>query len=585
MVNESVMSEKILPQVSRPGRVGHEICAMLTALRIKNLALVADLSLEFQPGFNAISGETGAGKSILIGALNLLLGGRADRTLLRAGADSCTVEAVFDIASVRAPLAALLEEAGLEPCENHQLLLKRTFTAAGANRQFVNGSPTPLATLARLGEWLVDMHGPHEHQSLLQPARQLAILDAFGGLKPLREQFAGLVRKRAAVAAEKAALIVDERTYAQQLDLLRHQVREITAARLQPDEEETVTAEHARAHNAARLLQLCQGALGVLSEDDSSLLNQSGALGRHLQELRRLDPATAPLAEQHEQIVAALRDLQGGLSRFVDKLDLDPQRLRELEERLDLLHSLKRKYGASLAEVIAFGEDAGRRLELLESRDAELARLDAALQKLDAGLAQCGAELTRRRQQLIPKLSKAVTKHLTDLGFQRSEFTVALNTAPATGTPSLTGFDTVEFQFAPNPGEPARPLRAIASSGEMARVMLAIKTVLAAEDDVPVLVFDEVDANVGGQTAAAVGAKMRQISRQHQVLCVTHLAPVAAAASTHFVVTKQVEAGRTLSSIRRLNQQERIAELARMLGGQGAVARQHAEELLRAAAA
>jgi DNA repair protein RecN (Recombination protein N) len=558
---------------------------MLTALRIKNLALVADLALEFQPGFNAISGETGAGKSILIGALNLVLGGRADRTLLRAGADSCTVEAVFDIAKVRAPLAELLEEAGLEPCENHQLLLKRTFTAAGANRQFVNGSPTTLATLARLGEWLVDMHGPHEHQSLLQPARQLAILDAFGGLEPLREQVAGLVRERAARAAEKAGLIVDERTYAQQLDLLRHQVREIAAARLQPDEEETVTAEHARAHNAACLLQLGQSALGMLGEEEPSLLQLAGALGRHLQELRRLDPATAPLAEQHEQIVAALRELQGALSRYTDKLDLDPQRLRELEERLDLLHSLKRKYGASLAEVMAFGEDARRRLEQLESRDAELARLDAALEQLDAKLAKCGDELTRQRRKLIPKLSKAVTRHLGDLGFQRSEFTVALTTAPATGTPSLTGFDAVEFQFAPNPGEPARPLRAIASSGEMARVMLAIKTVLAAEDDVPVLVFDEVDANVGGQTAAAVGAKMRQISRQHQVLCVTHLAPVAAAATTHFVVTKQVEAGRTLSSIRRLDHPERVAELARMLGGQSAVARQHAEELLRAAAA
>jgi DNA repair protein RecN (Recombination protein N) len=553
---------------------------MLTALRIKNLALVADLALELQPGFNAISGETGAGKSIIIGALNLVLGERADRTLIRAGADSCTVEAVFDVTKLRAPLKAFLDENGLEPCEDHQLLLKRTFTASGANRQFVNGSPTTLAVLAQIGGWLVDMHGPHEHQSLLQPARQLAILDAFGGLEPLREKFTVLVRERAELTGQKAALIVDERTYAQQLDLLRHQVNEITAAKLQPDEEAAVTAEHSRASNAARLLQLCQTALGALSEDDASLLNQSGALGRQLHELQRLDPATAPLVEQHEQIGSLLRDLQGELSRYADKLDLDPARLLELEERLNVLHSLKRKYGATLTDVIAFGDDAKRRLQQLESRDAELERLNAALQKLDMALAQCGAELSTQRKKLIPKLNKAVTKHLGDLGFQRSEFTVALTTDTSLLTPHSSGFDTVEFQFAPNPGEPARPLRAIASSGEMARVMLAIKTVLAVEDEVPVLVFDEVDANIGGETAVAVGDKMRQIGREHQVLCITHLAPVAAAARTHYVVTKQVESGRTVSEIHPLEAKERVAELARMLGGQSAAALKHAGQLL-----
>jgi DNA repair protein RecN (Recombination protein N) len=227
---------------------------MLTTLRIKNLALVADLTLELRPGCNVISGETGAGKSIIIGALNLVLGERADRTLLRAGAESCAVEAVFEIAKLARSLAPLLEEHGLEPCEDNQLVLKRVFTAAGANRQFVNGSPATLAALAAIGELLVDMHGPHDHQSLLHPAKQLAILDAFGGLTSQVAAFAELVRRRAALETEKAALIVDERTYAQQLDLLRHQVQEITAARLQPDEEAEVEAEHHRASNAARLL-------------------------------------------------------------------------------------------------------------------------------------------------------------------------------------------------------------------------------------------------------------------------------------------------------------------------------------------
>lgn len=551
--------------------------SMLTTLRIKNLALVADLTLELRPGCNVITGETGAGKSIIIGALNLVLGERADRTLIRAGADSCAVEAVFDTAKQCGALAALLEEHGLEPCEDNQLVLKRIFTAAGANRQFVNGSPTTLATLGLIGEGLVDMHGPHDHQSLLHAAKQLAILDAFGGLQSPVAAFAELVRRRSVVEREKAALIVDEQTYAQQLDLLRHQVQEITAAKLRPEEEAEVEAEHHRASNAARLLELSQAALNTLDGEEGSLLNQLGTLGRTLQELLRVDASQTASAQAHEQIVASVRELQADLSRYADRVDLDPARLAQLEERLNVIHSLKRKYGTSLAEVIAFGTAAQAKLHSLEQRDAELARLNDALAKLDVELARAGRDLTAARRKVIPKLSKAVTRQLQDLGFQQSELGVALT---ATATPTASGCDAVEFQFAPNPGEPARPLRAIASSGEMARVMLALKTVLAAEDEIPVLVFDEVDANVGGETANAVGDKMRQIARARQVLCITHLPPVAAAADTHYVVTKQVRDGRTLTDIQPLTQPQRVEELARMLGGQGEAARKHAQALL-----
>ncbi len=556
--------------------------AMLTTLRIKNLALVADLTLELQPGCNVITGETGAGKSILIGALTLLLGERAARTLLRGGSDSCTVEAVFDLTGLRAPLPAFLEENGLEPCEDHRLLLKRTFTAAGANRQFINGSPATLQQLAVLGEWLVDIHGPHDHQSLLHPARQLAILDAFGGLESEREAFAARVRRRAALAAEKAALVVDERTYAQQLDLLRFQVDEITAAALQPDEETALQREHQRASNAAKLLQLSQAALAQLAEDDPSLLGQAGTLGRLVQELARVDPSAQPLLATHGLLASAARELQDELSRYADKLETDPGRLQQLEERLNLLQSLKRKYGPTLAAVVAFGEEARGKLRQLEERDTELARLNAALAAVDEELRQAGRELSAHRRKVIPRLSQAVTRQLGDLGFKQSQFGVALTTPdPAPGAPPATGWDTVEFQFAPNPGEPARPLRAIASSGEMARVMLALKTVLAAEDEIPVLVFDEVDANVGGETARVVGEKMRQLGAKRQVLCVTHLPQVAAQAQAHYVVTKESQGDRTVSHIRRLDRNERVTELARMLGGQSATARRHAEALLR----
>jgi DNA repair protein RecN (Recombination protein N) len=551
---------------------------MLTTLRIKNLALVAELLLELQPGCNVITGETGAGKSIIIGALNLVLGERADRALIRNGSDSCSVEAVFNVAGLRAPLPAFLEDNGLEPGDENQLVLKRTFSLAGANRQFVNGSPTTLSALAEIGKWLVDMHGPHDHQSLLHPARQLAILDAYGGLAAERDAFGRLLEQRAALEQEIAALVVDEKTYAQQLDLLRFQVREIEGARLQPDEEECVVAEFNRVSNAARLLQLSQTVLEGLSEGDDALLTRAGVIGRALQELQRVDPGATPLWDLHASALAAYRELQSELAHYADKVDADPARLAELEERLNLLHSLKRKYGATLAEVLAFGAEANTRLQALESRDAELARLNRALAGLDADLVRAGRDLTTRRRKVIPELARAAGRQLEDLGFKQSQFEVTLTAA---AQPLASGWDEIEFQFAPNPGEPAKPLRAIASSGEMARVMLALKTVLAAEYEIPVLVFDEVDANVGGETAHTVGDKMRQIGVNRQVLCITHLPQVAAPADAHYVVTKQLRDGRTLSEITRLGPAERVTELARMLGGQSEAARRHAEELLR----
>ena len=412
---------------ARPNRqIARRNCDMLTTLRIKNLALVADLTLELQPGYNVITGETGAGKSILIGALNLALGERADRTLIRSGSESCSVEAVFDVARLKAPLPSFLEANGLEPCEEHQLVLKRAFTSAGTNRQFINGSPTTLNILATLGEWLVDIHGPHEHQSLLHPARQLAILDAFGGLDGEREAFGELVRRRAALEAEKAALVVDEKTYAQQLDLLRFQADEISAARLQPEEEAQVEQDHRRASNAAKLLQLSQAALNLLSENETSLLTQAGIIGRTLQELQRVDASASSLLTQHEQAVAALRDFQVELSHYSDKTDIEPARLAQLEERLNLIHSLKRKYGATLAEVIAFGEEARRKLQNLEQRDAELGRLNGELQKLDAELWRAGQALSAKRRKVIPQLSKAVSKQLADLGFKQSRLDITL---------------------------------------------------------------------------------------------------------------------------------------------------------------
>ena len=553
---------------------------MLSTLRIKNLALVTDLTLTLQPGYNAVTGETGAGKAVIFGAVSLLLGERADRSLIRSGCDNCSVEAVFEKIEQSGIVRPLLEENGIEPCVDDQLVLKRVFTLAGANRQFINGSPTTLQVLARLGRELVDMHGPHDHQSLLDPIRQRDILDAFAGVAGLRLRFAEVAGRIRALQAEKQSLIVDERAYAQQLDLLRFQVNEISTAHLSADEEAALEQELQRASNAARLLELSQAALNVLAEQDNSLLSQAAELGRLLQGLRQVDNAAEGLVGAQEQCAAGLRELQSDLRTYLEKIEMDPGRLRELELRMDVILSLKRKYGATVAEVIAFGEEARSKLCKLEQREAELGRINAEIQNGREALLEVGRGLTAQRRKAIPRLAKAVCKQIADLGLANSRFEISIHTDENRQPAPSAGFDEIEFQFAANAGEPPRPLRLMASSGEMSRLMLALKSVLAAEDRIPVLVFDEIDSNVGGETAAVVGRKMLQISRGHQVICITHLPSVAAIARTHFVVTKRVEEGRTISEITLLDRSQRVREIARMLGGQSDAARKHAEQLL-----
>jgi len=560
---------------------------MLTALRIKNLALVDDLLLEPDPGYNAITGETGAGKSILIGALGLVLGGRADRSLIRDGDLPCTVEAVIDASKLGEDFHLLIAEGGAEPCDQEQLFLKRTFSASGANRQFINGSPVTLGTLATIGDCLVDIHGPHDHQSLLQPIRQLEIIDAFAGLDDKREAFANCVRERGTLETEKRELVVDEQVYVRELDLLRFQVNEIEAARLRPDEEPELDRNFRQASNAARLAELASEADALLEGGQPGLTGLAGGLGRVLQEIEGMDPAAKDLTESHAQISGFLADLQRDLSAYTERLEMDPARLHELEQRFNLIQSLKRKYGGTLEEVIQFGEQAAERLAALEGRDEELARIQATLDQVNNKLMKTGRALSRSRQKSIPELVKKVVRQLADLGFLRARFDVQIKSTDIQGhgneKGTLHGLDRIEFLFAPNPGEPFKPLKAIASSGEMARVMLALKTVLAAHDRIPILIFDEVDSNIGGETAGVVGDKMREVGEKRQVLCITHLAPAAAVAMSHWRVAKEVMDGRTLTRVQKLKPLERVAELARMLGGGSDAARRHAKELLEPA--
>jgi len=550
--------------------------AVLTLLRIKNLALVEDLEWELGPGFTAITGETGAGKSIIIGALQLLLGERTDKSLIRTGADVCTVEAVFAGVGLE-KLNAQLTDAGIEPCQG-ELIVKRSFSAAGANRQFINGSPATLAALKNLGDELVDLHGPHDHQSLLSPDRQLAFLDGFAHAQETVAEFGQRYRTLQTLRAEHAALSTAESAREQEIGLLRHQVSEISSAKLSVTEEEEIAARYKLAANSKRLVELAGTIARRLSEAEDSILPQLAETQRLLRELEKIDPAQGMLAEAHAASVVELSEISRSVSQYAERLDLDPEQLAALEERVSLFETLKRKYGGSVAEVIAFGERVAGRLRKIEGRDEELERLNKEIETTRTEVERIGHLLRKVRAKAAPRLSENIRSNLRDLGFRQSEFEAKL-TPLDEARPA--GFDAIELLFSPNPGEPLKPLRTIASSGEISRLMLAIKSSLAEQDAIPLLVFDEIDANVGGEIANAVGAKMRKLAGDHQVLCITHLPQVAAAATTHFVVTKEVTGGRTHSRLSEVAGKARNEEIARMLGGKTESALRHAATLLK----
>jgi len=541
------------------------VLATLASLRIKNLALVEDLAWQPGPGLVAITGETGAGKSLLIGALQLLLGERADKSLIRSGADACTVEAVFEV-TVSPELDVWLEEQGTEACADGQLLLKRTLSAAGSGRQFVNGSPCTLSVLKALGDRLVDLHGPHDHQSLFSREAQTRVLDAYAGAATVAGDFAAAHRETNRLAGEIERLRTLEQDAALRREMLSHAAREITEAKLRPGEEEEVVSRLRAAGNSQRLLELSsqlEAALGA--EGDGGVRQALAEAVRAARELARLDESAAALNEALGEMAAGMADIESDVRRYAERIDSDPGTLRELEARADLLQSLKRKYGGTIEEIVARGERAAQDLEDIETRGEKIATLEKEASVAAARAAKLAKALSAARAKAAPALAKSVTGELRELGFLRGGFGVRLESLTET---CAQGAELAEFEFAPNPGEPTKALRAIASSGEISRVMLALKSVLAGQDGVPLLVFDEIDANVGGEVAVKVGQKMRGLSAAHQVLCITHLPQVAAAAHRQFAVTKEYDGSRTVTAVGELGELARVAELARMLGGQ-----------------
>ena len=549
---------------------------MLSLLKIKNLALVDDLTWELAPGLIGVTGETGAGKSIIVGALKLILGERADRTLIRTGEETCTVEASFHLKDTRA-IDAVVIEAGLEPCENNELLIKRVISASGANKQFVNCSPVTIHVLKSIGEFLVDLHGPHDHQSLHSRERQIEMLDKYIGIEELLTKYSTAWRSWRTAVTELDDLQHSERASQQQIDMLRHQIQEITDAALKPGEDEEIESRHRIAANGARLAELCGGLTDRIADGEGSVLEALREVGKMIHDLEKIDPTATRLFEEFESAQIALREIENNVRDYADELEIDPREFSRLEDRMSVLQSLKRKYAPTLAEILSYQAECETKLARIEGRSEDIERLQSLITQRRADVDKAGKAISKKRTEAAPKLSKEIATHLTDLGFKRSVFEVQLASVTE---PQKHGFEEVDFLFAPNLGEPLKPLRLTASSGEMSRVLLAVKSALARQDAVPLLVFDEIDANVGGNIAEAVGRKMSALGKTHQVIAITHFPQVASLAQSHFRVTKEVEGNRTRSTITEVKTDERLDELARMLGGSQDSARKHAASLL-----
>jgi len=555
--------------------------AMLRSLRIRNLALVEELEWDLPAGFTAVTGETGAGKSIILGALKFLLGERADRGVVRSGAVSAGIEAVFqfDGTAGTGEIDALLEASGVDPCQDGELILKRSIAAEGsasAGRQFINGSPCNLSVLKDLGTHLVDLHGPHDHQSLFSRSEQTLLLDRFSEALPLRDDYTAC--RRALLGARRELEELEQMSGGEgRIAQLQLEVDEISSANLTEGEEESLNSRYKAASNGRRLIELSAATVARLDDEELGATKGIAEAARMLRELGRLDERAASYLEGMERITGDIDSLITDLRDYAETIEVDAGELQQLEDRVNLLATLRRKYGPSLSDVILRGEQAGKDLERLSG----MADLKAAAEKrlADAARKLSGAatKLGEKRKLGAGKLAKMVASALADLGFKQAGFEITLEPQ---SEPGPDGAEIAEFLFAPNPGEPVQALRAIASSGEISRVMLALKSVLADQDKIPLLVFDEIDANVGGEIASKVAGKMKELGRGHQVLCITHLPQVAAAAASQFMVMKSVQDGRTGTTLTTVSGTERVEEIARMLGGVTDSAKAHACTLL-----
>jgi DNA repair protein RecN (Recombination protein N) len=555
---------------------------MLTELRIRNFAIIESLTLPLARGFNVLSGETGAGKSIIVGALGLLLGERASVDLIRTGADRATVEGVFDVAD-RPEIATLLDERGID-AEESLVVLKREIAAAGRTRAWVNGTTVSAGILAEVGRLLVNLHGQHEAQTLLDGDAQRRILDAFAGATDAAREVEAASESLAAARRDIADLRRRRADAEKRADYLRHVAQEIEGARLVEGEDVRLEDEARRLENAEELRELATGIASAIEGEEEPVLERLAAVERLLSGIQRIDPTLARLQELYDAAYYNLEALARELTEYESAVELDPARLEEVRRRRDLLFRLTKKYGATLGEVIEAGRVARTELDLVDSAALDLRTLEERERSADATLRERAAALTAARTAAAERLARAVDEVLPDLGMPDGRFKPVLTPAREIGP---FGAESVEFRVSLNVGHEERPLARVASGGELSRVMLALKTILARLDRVPTLIFDEVDAGIGGRVGLQVGEAMRRMASYHQVFAITHLPQIAARGHHHIQVSKGARGGVTTADVAVLDGDLRVAEIARMLGGdpESDVSRAHARELMESAAA
>ncbi len=573
---------------------------MLRELNIKNFAIIDELSMTFAPGFSVLTGETGAGKSIIIDAVGLLLGGRADSVFIRAGCETALVEGNFILADVlRHDLQELLEREGLEQnADEVDLTLGRELRSSGRNICRVNGRTVNLAMLREIGDRLVDVHGQSEHLSLLRAREHLALLDRFGGLSAERAEFGSMVRELNAVRADLSELRLSEREAEQRADLLNFQINEINSARLELGEEGSLREERARLANAEKLGELTQDALqaageGGAADGPPAAVDLLGQLAESLERVARIDAGLQAQHESTQSLLEQLRDLIGDLITYRDGIEFNPGRLTEVEERLGLIQDLRRKYGDDIARVLEHGKHAQTELEAITGAEERIQALDAREKVLLEQLSNAGAALSLKRFEAGKRLAERIMTSMSELNMDGARFAADIEWHDdPDGVPvangrrvgfDVSGLDRVEFMVAPNRGEGLKPIAKIASGGETSRLMLAMREVLAKVDRKPTLIFDEIDQGIGGRVGAIVGRKLWGLTVSHQVLCITHLPQLAGYGDAHFKVEKQVHRERTRTQVFALNRADRVEELSHMVGAEGEAVRESAASLLAAA--
>ncbi len=563
---------------------------MLQELAIKNFAIIEDLRIRLEPGLTIFSGETGAGKSIIIEAFNLLLGGRASSKMVRTGAENAELEALFHVQADSVAARAMADR-GYSAADG--LVVRRIIRRDESNRIYINGSLATVAALAELVGPLASISGQHAHQTLLKEERHLSILDHFGGLMPLRDDVAESYRAILPLLEERRELADQKARQSERIELLRFQRDEIRAAAVAPDEDAALERERLVLRNAETLVQTLDRGIQVLYGADAAVLGQVAAVGKEMVRAAAVDPALAPFAARLEEITVLIQDLSADMQRHLDGFHIDAHRLEQVEDRLELLRRLKKKYGGSLPEVLAFLERSDRELDGIESIDERIeANRKAVAEAADRLAGRC-RRLSAQRKTAAETLARQVEAALGQLRMENTRFAVALSQPPAGGRTDAcltvdgavageAGIDQATFMIAPNLGEALKPLAAIASGGELSRVVLALKAILAAGDAVETVVFDEVDAGIGGAVAEVVGRALHDLSRRHQLICITHLPQIGRFGDHHFRILKTVAEGRTRTTIEPLDERERVEEIARMLGGEKITPRTlaHARELL-----